>query len=41
MKQAAAREQARRQLEELDNRMLRDIGLKPFETYYDWRGPRG
>ncbi len=39
MKQAAAREQTRRQLEELDNRMLRDIGLEPFETYYDWRGP--
>jgi uncharacterized protein YjiS (DUF1127 family) len=39
MRQATAREQTRRQLQELDDRMLRDIGLEPFDTYYDWRGP--
>ena len=38
MKQTAARERTRRQLDELDARMLRDIGLEPFDTYYDWRG---
>ena len=40
MKQAAAREHTRRELEELDEHLLRDIGLDPFGTYYDWRGPK-
>ncbi len=40
MRQASARERTRRQLGELDARMLRDIGLDPLDVYYDWRGPR-
>ena len=38
MKRAAARERGRRQLAELDARMLHDIGLEPFDVYYGWRG---
>jgi hypothetical protein len=35
MKKAAAHERDRRQL---DERMLQDIGLEPFDVYYGWRG---
>ena len=35
MEEAAARERDRRQL---DERMLQDIGLEPFDVYYGWRG---
>jgi len=29
----------RRRLSRWDERMLQDIGLEPFDVYYDWRGP--
>lgn len=35
MKEASAHERDRRQL---DERMLQDIGLEPFDVYYGWRG---
>jgi uncharacterized protein YjiS (DUF1127 family) len=38
MKRAAARERTRKELSELDARMLQDIGLEPLEVYYGWRG---
>ncbi|MGO4388960.1 DUF1127 domain-containing protein [Microvirga sp. 2YAF29] len=38
MKHSAARERARKELAQLDVRMLQDIGLEPFEVYYGWRG---
>jgi uncharacterized protein YjiS (DUF1127 family) len=39
MKQAAVRERTRRQLEDLDPRMLWDIGLDPLDVYRGGRGP--
>lgn len=37
MRHAAARERSRRELAQLDARMLRDIGLEPFDRYYGWQ----
>lgn len=37
MRQSAAHERARRELMELDTRMLRDVGLEPFDVYYGGR----
>ena len=31
-----ARERTRRQLLELDTRLLRDIGLEPYEIFHGW-----
>lgn len=38
MKEAAAHERDRRHLTRLDERMLQDIGLEPFDVFYGWRG---
>lgn len=38
MKRAAARARTRKELAELDARLLQDIGLEPFDVYYGWRG---
>ena len=38
MRKAAVREQTRRELAELDEHVLRDIGLDPLDVYYGWRG---
>jgi uncharacterized protein YjiS (DUF1127 family) len=38
MRRAAARERTRKELSELDARVLHDIGLEPLDVYYGWRG---
>ncbi|MCG7391766.1 DUF1127 domain-containing protein [Microvirga sp. ACRRW] len=40
MRKAAAREQTRQQLAQLDEHMLHDIGLEPLDVYYGWRGSK-
>ncbi len=40
LRHAAVQERSRRELSKLDDRMLQDIGLEPFDVYYGWRGKR-
>jgi uncharacterized protein YjiS (DUF1127 family) len=39
MKEDAIHERSRRDLASLDLRLLRDLGLEPFDVYYGWRRP--
>jgi hypothetical protein len=34
------RARSRRTIADLDARLLRDVGLEPFDLYYGWKGPR-